>query len=347
MKTMKSQKVQEARAAQAARSEASIASPVDDFRAYAPGGAAMAASTTAAAKPQPGAPSYFNEDDMEMNRRMHGSSSTESENDYADEVDPDLEADPDSEEEEHENEEEFAESDDEGHAEASESGDEVAVSVKEIVRNINRIAFSVVERGKMEIGEYVLQVVFKDKIDDVLSKNPNKTESLRKICEDPELRVDRRRLGNWVGAAALHRDLEANDVDCSGIMTSQLVALLRVKDQDKRRELANEVNSKGLSMRKILDRADELNRNGNSVSVAKVLRKKIGNPLSLMEDEEAIALLKDEHRLAEEIPYKERTEIITAIDEVANQIEKSKTFLEEVRDNLFRVDMERLRRRTA
>jgi len=120
-----------------------------------------------------------------------------------------------------------------------------------------------------------------------------------------------------------------------------------VKDKDKRRELANEVNSKGLSMRKILDRADELNGNGNSISVAKVLRKKIGNPLSLLEDKDLIALLKDEHRLADEITYKDRTEIITAIDEVANQMEKSKTFLDEVRDNLFLVDMERLRRRTG
>jgi hypothetical protein len=292
---------------------------------------------------------YFNETDLDMNRRIHGIPSAELENDYEDEAD--LENENPEEEEYVDTDEEFAETDEGEQEEAQESDEapsaELSVSVKEIVHNINRIAFDFVERGKMEIGHYVLQVVFNDNIDDVLSKNPNKTESLRKICDDPELRVDRRRLGNWVRAAALHRDLEANSVDCSGIMTSQLVALLRVKDKDKRRELANEVNSKGLSMRKILDRADELNGNGNSISVAKVLRKKIGNPLSLLEDKDLIALLKDEHRLAEEITYKDRTEIITAIDEVANQMEKSKTFLDEVRDNLFLVDMERLRRRTA
>ncbi|MGO9571933.1 MAG: hypothetical protein ACLP5H_30790 [Desulfomonilaceae bacterium] len=345
MKTMKGQKVQEARAAQAARSEASIASPVDDFRAYAPAGAAIAPSASQAAEPQPGSSRYFNEDDMEMNRRIHGGSSTESEEDYEDGVESYPEEDLDSDGED--SEEEFAESDDEGHAEASESGDGVAVSVKEIVRNINRIAFGYVERGKMEIGQYVLQVVFKDNIDDVLSKNPNKTESLRKICDDPELRVDRRRLGNWVRAAALHRDLEANDVDCTGIMASQLVALLRVKDKDKRRELAQEVNSEGLSLRQILQRADELNNNGNSKSAAKSLRRKINDPLSLLADKEAIALLEDQDRLAEEIPYKDRIEMVTVIDEVADRMEMSKDFLEKVRDNLVLIDMQRLQRSTA
>ena len=64
-------------------------------------------------------------------------------------------------------------------AEASDSAEEgadIMPSVKTIVHNINRIAFHHVERGKLQIGEYVLQVVFNDKIEDVLSKNPNKKE---------------------------------------------------------------------------------------------------------------------------------------------------------------------------
>jgi hypothetical protein len=344
MKTNKIQNNQEAGAAQTARIEAS--SPqADDSRAYAPAGAAMASSASApvesqpteSMKPRPKSGAFVDAEDMEMNRRLYGSSSTESQHDYEEEMDSDEE------------EEEYLEEDERGLEEASESGQaekngELEVSVKEIVRNINRIARGTVERGKMEIGEYVLQVVFKDKIDEVLSKSPYKTESLRQICDDPELRVDRRRLGNWVRAAALYRDLETNSVDCSAMMTSQLVALLTVKDQNKRRELASEVNNKGLSVRKILERADELNRNGNSLNAAKALRRKFNDPLSLLSDKEAVALLEDQDRLAKEIAYKDRIEMVTVIDEVADRIEVSKDFLGKVRDNLVLIDMQRLQR---
>jgi hypothetical protein len=131
------------------------------------------------------------------------------------------------------------------------------------------------------------------------------------------------------------------------MMTSQLVALLRVKDETKRRELAGEVNNAGLSVRKILERADELNRNGNSVNAAKTLRRKINDPLSLLSDKETVALLEDQTRLAKEIPYKDRIEMVTAIDEVADRIEVSKDFLGKVRDNLVLIDMQRLQRPTA
>ena len=77
------------------------------------------------------------------------------------------------------------------------------------------------------------------------------------------------------------------------------------------------------------------------------MRKKIEDPLRLLEDKDTVSLLKDGQRLAEEITYKDRTEIITAIDVVAKQIEQSKSFLDEVRDNLFLVDMERLRSRQS
>jgi hypothetical protein len=355
MKTNRIQKAQEATAASPSYGEATVGESQDqDLRAYAPAGAAMVPIASPAttkpqimeiAEPLPEGGPYFDEEDMDMNKDVHGDFSNDSETGYEEGVQM-------NEAEKEDFEDEYAEAADQEQDEASDSGEgqeggEVAVPVKEIVQNINHIAFRVVEHGKLEIGNYVLSVVFNDEIDDVLSKNPNKKESLRAICDDPELRVDRRRLGNWVRAAALKRDLEANGVDCSSMMTTQLVALLGVKDQSKRRELAAEVNSEKLPVRKIREKAQLLNHNGNSKNAAKVLRRKIGNPLSLLADEEAIALLKDEHRLAEEIPYKDRTEIITAIDLVAKRIEQSKTFLEEVRDNLFLIDMERIQRRTS
>jgi hypothetical protein len=361
MKTTTVQKGQDARAAKTPRIEATretrpetvSQSQANGIRAYAAAGATMApiASTAiespghATAEYLPAKGKFLDETDLELNRHLHGTSVALEETDDEDDTVTDHEEDVEYSEEEYEDHE-----DEQAETSASDEGEqsvEPAVPIKDIVRKINLIALDTVERGKREIGEYVFTVVFKRNIDDVLSKNPYKTESMRKISEDPELRINRRRLGNWVRAAALCTDLEANNVDCSKIMTAQLAALLRVKDQGKRRELANEVNSEGLSLRQILQRADELNSNGNSKSAAKFLRRKINDPLSLLADKEAIALLEDQDRLAEEIPYKDRIEMVTVIDEVADRMEMSKDFLEKVRDNLVLIDMQRLQRSTA
>ena len=307
-----------------------------------------------ATRPEIEGSQYFTHEDIEMNEDIHGIYTEDLEADYDgegeyDNYDEETEDADEYEDSDHED-EEFEDSTDQEQEETMSSSEyegAITPSVKDIVHNINHIAFGHVERGKLEIGGYVLRVVFNDNIEDVLSKNPNKKESLRQICDDEELRVDRRRLSNWIRAAAYKRDLEAHGVDCSKMLTSQLVALLRVKDEDKRRELAGTVSTEKLSVRNILDEADLLNQNGNPKDAARILRKKIENPLSLLKDTDAVALLRDEHRLAEEIPYKDRTEIITRIDELAEQIEESKTFLDEIRDNLFLVDMERLRNRKS
>ena len=128
-----------------------------------------------------------------------------------------------------------------------------ATDVKAVVRQINEIAIETVEKGVMEIGEFVLREVFHDKLEDVLSHSPYKSASLTQISADPELMVDRRRLGTYVKAAALKQELQAKDVDCSNLKFSQLAALLKMSDVEKRLELATEANRDGLSARAILD----------------------------------------------------------------------------------------------
>lgn len=370
MKTTRVQTVQESRAAKtprneivnAARNEHMSEAEFETVRAYAPAGAAMAPIASPAldnpghARTEylPGEGTFLDESDIEMNRHMHGTSVALEKTDDEDDTDMDHVENVASYEEENEedDDEEYADPDADEQAGTSAYDDgeqsvEPAVSVKDIVRNINRIAVDTFECGKREIGQYVFTVVFKGNIDDVLSRNPYKTDSMRRISEDPELRVDRRRLSNWVRAAALHKDLEANNIDCSQITTYQFVALLRVKDTDKRRELAKQVIDERLSVRQISERADKLDQSGKPKSIAKLLQHKIEDPLSLLKDNDAIALLKDEHRLAKEIPFNERAELVTTIYQIGKEIAKSQTFLDEVRGNLFAIDIKRLRRRTT
>jgi hypothetical protein len=228
-----------------------------------------------------------------------------------------------------------------GHAilDASMEITELAVPVKVVVQEINKIAVETVEQGAMKIGAYVLAAVFNDDLAAVLSVNPYKSSSLEEICKDPELMVDRRRLGAWVRAAALRKELQEKDVDCSNLTCSQFVALLRLRDQEKRQNLAIEANSDGLSMRQILARIEEMKNHNGSNGKQRKLQKKIEDPLRLLSDEDTKALLSDQDRLARELETRERLDLVTVIDKIGAQMDESRRFLRQVKSNLVRIEL--------
>jgi hypothetical protein len=66
-----------------------------------------------------------------------------------------------------------------GHAflDASMEITELAFPEGVAVEVIHKIDLQTVERGKMEIGEYLLDAVFRGNVDEVLSHNPYKAEA--------------------------------------------------------------------------------------------------------------------------------------------------------------------------
>jgi len=73
---------------------------------------------------------------------------------------------------------------------------------KTVVRKINKLAIKTVEKGCMDIGDLVLTDVFQGSLGEACSKDPFKSNSLVMVCKEPDLIVNRRRLGEWVRAAA-------------------------------------------------------------------------------------------------------------------------------------------------
>jgi hypothetical protein len=230
------------------------------------------------------------------------------------------------------------ESDDWTPDEAAE-GTEPAVSVKEVVRKINEIATKTVERGIMEIGEYVLSEVFQDKLEDVLSQSPYKSASLRTISEDPELMVDRRRLGTYVRAAALKKELQGKNVDCANLRFSQLAALLKMRDEEKRAELAAEANQSGFSVRAILDRIEATKKQKPSNGKVQELLRKMEDPLGLLSDEDTRQLLNNPQRLKEDLEPQDRWAMVKIIDEAARKMEQSTSLFKEARVHLVRIEL--------
>lgn len=212
-----------------------------------------------------------------------------------------------------------------------------ATDVKDVVRKINEIAIRTVELGIMEIGELVLSEVFHDKLEDVLSHSPYKSASLTQICADPELMVNRRRLGTYVKAAALKQELQAKDVDCSNLRFSQLAALLKMSDVEKRLELATEANRDGLSARAILDRI-EATKKRKVTNKTEELFKKLADPLGVLGDEDTKQLLSNPQRLKEELKSEDRWDMVKVIDKAATQMEESMNLFKEARVHLVRIE---------
>jgi hypothetical protein len=224
---------------------------------------------------------------------------------------------------------------------SDEGNDDIGEAMaKTVVREINRIALETVERGKLAIGEYVFQAIFEGDIAEALSKNPYKSKSLKRICDDPELLVDRRMLGTWVRAAAFKADLESNLVECSKLTVSQLLAIMKLsgdKNKENRKALAENANQEGLSVRDIQAEVSKFKKNGKS-DPAKVLLRKIQDPLNLLEDKEITALFGDEERLQTELEPDTRNDLIKAIGVMAKKLNASQSFLNSTKVKLMRIE---------
>ena len=222
-----------------------------------------------------------------------------------------------------------------------------AIPTKEIVQGINEIAKRTVETGKMEIGQYVLDNVFGGNLETVLTRNPNKTQSMRSICEDRELLVDHRRLGSWVKAAALRSDLGASGVDISKLNFTHFLALLRLGKTDQRVDLARRIAEENLSVRQTLDevykgKKKSLNNTLNNGKRKQIL-KRLAEPLTLLDDQDDMEFLSDPERLEKELDSEARLRIIKELDVRSGKIIECNEFLAKTKKSLLAIEIANLK----
>lgn len=216
---------------------------------------------------------------------------------------------------------------------------ETFVDARAVVMEINRLVIKTIERGVMEIGEYVLDAVFKGSMDDALSRNPYKHQSLQEICDNPNLLVDRRRLGTWVRAAHLRKVLKANQVPCSSLSYSHFAALLRVTDEKKRQELAKQANTKHWSARKLIDEIGGDKQGKVANGKAKELMKKVEHPLELLDDAETLRFLDSPEELAQQLESTDRLQIAKIIDKVVAKLSTSTDHLKRAKKNIVTIEL--------
>jgi len=209
--------------------------------------------------------------------------------------------------------------------------------VKKVVSDINKLARETVERGMLAIGLLVLEAVFQGILEAAFSRNPYKSKSLQLVCKEQGLMVDRRRLGEWVRAAALSKELIAKKVDCSNLCYSHFATLLQVEDEKERNKLAAKANKGQWSARKLAEEIGKMNPANVSDGKSKGLLKLLGNPEALMKDKEAQKILESPEDL-EKLSFDIRLHIAKRADEMVKWMVGSTNLLKLAKKNIALIE---------
>ncbi|MBI5591036.1 MAG: hypothetical protein HY881_11200 [Deltaproteobacteria bacterium] len=102
------------------------------------------------------------------------------------------------------------------------------IDIDEAVNCINELVGNKLYETAIEVGNYVLKTFFKDDINEVKSKNPNKLQSFKKLCERSDLKIHPKHLNQMVHVAAQEKILIAGKVNQLGY--SLKVELLKIQD---------------------------------------------------------------------------------------------------------------------
>jgi len=206
--------------------------------------------------------------------------------------------------------------------------------VKKVVSDINKLARETVERGMLAIGLLVLEAVFQGILEAAFSRNPYKSKSLQLVCKETDLMVDRRRLGEWVRAAALSKELIAKKVDCSNLSYSHFAALLQVDDEKNRNKLAAKANKGQWSARKLAEEIGKMNPAKVSERKSKDLLKILGNPVAFMKDEETKKILGSPQDMRDKVPLSTAMLLADSIDGLIASMKGSVNLLELAKKNI-------------
>ena len=138
--------------------------------------------------------------------------------------------------------------------------------IQQTVGKINAMYRQNVDNGKLEIGRYLLDEVFGGQIEEAISTNPHKPSTFSRIAKDPDLLVESGTLGSWVRAAAVDRDFSQRGFEFPHLTTYHYVELAKVKDQDRRVEIAKDANERDLTVKVLRKLISEEKGNGQSAS---------------------------------------------------------------------------------
>jgi hypothetical protein len=122
----------------------------------------------------------------------------------------------------------------------------VNIDIDNAVHHINELVGNKLYETAIEVGNYVLKTFFKDDINEVKSKNPNKLLSFKTLCERSDLKVHPKHLNQMVQVAAQEKILIAGKANELGY--SLKVELLKIHDDKLKTKTAKKWIAKPITI---------------------------------------------------------------------------------------------------
>jgi hypothetical protein len=212
--------------------------------------------------------------------------------------------------------------------------------IDEAVAEINSIALRTVEQGALEIGMWVLKHIFKGDIKLASSKSPRKDRSFAMLSDHPRLRINPRRLSDYLRAAAIRTHAVGSGLELPNATVSHYLESLAVDDEKLRLQLLIEADSNKLSVRDFRKRILEINpKKRVPEKVINQLMHKIKDPHALPVGEDFEKLIEDEEFLKDDLSKKERLNLRAEIETKRDHMTKCGEFLDLLEQRLAEIDL--------
>jgi hypothetical protein len=196
------------------------------------------------------------------------------------------------------------------------------------VRNINEKIKKVLDRASFEVGDYVIDTVFKGSYMAVLKPRSQENKRWRKLKKHPERIYDPRRLTEMVGGCAVKRLCLAEGIEVSSLSLSHFIELYYAKDLKMILTLAEEASTNKYSVRQLKKAVDDLREHKDDHDPGREIIRTLDQPVPILEDPDLLDLCTDKDRVLVELSKPQRKRIRVLLKARKPALDESKKIMD-------------------
>ena len=196
------------------------------------------------------------------------------------------------------------------------------------VRSINEKIKKVLDKAGFELGDHVVDTVFKGSYMAVLKPRSQENKRWRKLKKHPDWLADPRRLTELSGACAVRRFCLGEGIEVSQFSVSHFIELFYVKNLKLMLMLAEEASANKYSVRQLKKAADDLREHKDDHDPGKEIIRTLDQPVPFLDDPDLADLCTDKERVLEELSKAERKKIRILIKERKPALDEWKNLMD-------------------
>jgi hypothetical protein len=196
------------------------------------------------------------------------------------------------------------------------------------VRNINEKIKKVLDKAGFEVGDFVIDTVFKGGYMAVLKPRSQENKRWRKLKKHPDWLIDPRRLTELIGGCAARRLCLAEGIDALWFSLSHFIELYYAKDVKLILTLAEEASDNKYTVRQLKKAVDDLREHKDDHDPGKEIIRTLDQPVPILEDPDLMALCMDENRVLKELSETQRKRIRVLLKARKPALDESKKLMD-------------------